>query len=97
VGLTLLGPGTIQDPLVLLLEVVHVSRAILSTVRLGGNGNSVVVWLVLRELLEPNLREVPESSCGVLTATGCGVGILARIGTDVKSVVFCSGVTSYVR
>jgi len=51
---------------VLLLEESGESRSEASTVRFSEDGDRVIVWLIVREFLEPRLGKVPEGSRSIL-------------------------------
>ena len=80
-------PCSIEDALVLLLEIGRECGSIPASVRLGRDGYAVIIWLVPRKLLKPDLRKVPEGSCRVHGTLRRVIPILTRVRTDVKGIV----------
>ena len=86
-SLTSFAPRSILYFLVLLLEIGRKSRSVSTSVRLSCDRDSVIIRLVFRKFLKPDLGEVPESSCRVLRATGGEIVVFTGIGANVEAVV----------
>jgi len=86
-GLSSFAPRPVLDFLVLFLEVSCERWSITTPVRFSRNRDPVIIWLVFGKLLEPDLGEVPERSCRVLSTACSEVGILAGVGADIEAVV----------
>lgn len=69
------GNRAIGNPLVLLLEKSHEPWAVMATVALCPDTDTIVAGLVVRELGKPRLRKVPQGVGGLSGAVGC-MGLL---------------------
>lgn len=77
-------PGTVLDPLVLLLEEGSESWTISTAVGFSGQADARVVGMVAGEFLEPSLCKVPESMRGIDASVRSLISILRRISLRAK-------------
>ena len=77
--------STIANFLILLLEKFHESGTVVTAITLCPHANTVIVWLIVRELKEKGLGKVPQRMRGLQGVVDSVAGLAAGDGSNAVS------------